>query len=62
MALLCCVDLQALRSIGYKTKPVDTDVPFDPKQGIIPNVKGRVNIGRFVHGVGHVSSMYMYST
>ena len=36
------VCLQVLRSIGYKTLPVDGDVPFDPKKGIIPNLSGKV--------------------
>lgn len=36
------VCLQVLRSIGYKTLPVDKDVPFDPKKGIIPNLSGKV--------------------
>ena len=36
------VCLQVLRSIGYKTLPVDRDVPFDPKKGIIPNLSGKV--------------------
>ena len=36
------VCLQVLRSIGYKTLPVDKDIPFDPKKGIIPNLSGKV--------------------
>lgn len=43
-----CICLQALKSIGYKTKPVDKDVPFDPKGGIIPNMNGYVSTGKFV--------------
>ncbi|XP_072795635.1 NADPH:adrenodoxin oxidoreductase, mitochondrial isoform X2 [Vicugna pacos] len=31
-----------LSSIGYKSRPIDPSVPFDPKLGIIPNVDGRV--------------------
>ncbi|XP_042309383.1 NADPH:adrenodoxin oxidoreductase, mitochondrial isoform X2 [Sceloporus undulatus] len=31
-----------LSSIGYKSVPIDPAVPFDPKQGIIPNNLGRV--------------------
>ncbi|XP_060970827.1 NADPH:adrenodoxin oxidoreductase, mitochondrial isoform X2 [Cannabis sativa] len=31
----------ALKSIGYKSKPVD-GLPFDNQQGIVPNIKGRV--------------------
>ena len=34
--------LQVLRSIGYKTVPLDNDVPFEPKMGIIPNIAGKV--------------------
>ncbi|PON54962.1 Ferredoxin-NADP+ reductase, adrenodoxin-type [Trema orientale] len=30
-----------LKSIGYKSKPVD-GLPFDNKKGIVPNIKGRV--------------------
>eukprot|EP00731_Ephydatia_muelleri_P028922 Em0020g566a len=40
----------ALRSIGYKTKPVDKDVPFDPKGGIIPNMNGYVSTGLYCSG------------
>ncbi|XP_039715236.1 NADPH:adrenodoxin oxidoreductase, mitochondrial isoform X3 [Pteropus medius] len=31
-----------LSSVGYKSRPIDPSVPFDPKLGIIPNVEGRV--------------------
>ncbi|XP_028339054.1 NADPH:adrenodoxin oxidoreductase, mitochondrial isoform X4 [Physeter macrocephalus] len=31
-----------LSSIGYKSRPIDPSVPFDPKLGVIPNVEGRV--------------------
>ncbi|XP_061472085.1 NADPH:adrenodoxin oxidoreductase, mitochondrial isoform X1 [Rhineura floridana] len=31
-----------LSSIGYKSLPIDPAVPFDPKQGVIPNHLGRV--------------------
>ncbi|XP_053155062.1 NADPH:adrenodoxin oxidoreductase, mitochondrial isoform X2 [Hemicordylus capensis] len=31
-----------LSSIGYRSLPIDTSVPFDPKQGIVPNSSGRV--------------------
>jgi adrenodoxin-NADP+ reductase len=31
-----------LRSIGYKTIPVDKDVLLEPRTGVIPNVAGRV--------------------
>ncbi|XP_037349429.1 NADPH:adrenodoxin oxidoreductase, mitochondrial isoform X2 [Talpa occidentalis] len=31
-----------LSSVGYKSCPIDTSVPFDPKLGVIPNVEGRV--------------------
>lgn len=40
----------ALRSIGYKTKPVDKDLPFDLKKGIIPNSKGYVRTGLYCSG------------
>ncbi|XP_029456455.1 NADPH:adrenodoxin oxidoreductase, mitochondrial isoform X3 [Rhinatrema bivittatum] len=32
-----------LSSIGYKSLPIATSVPFDAKQGIIPNTMGRVH-------------------
>ncbi|XP_051530865.1 NADPH:adrenodoxin oxidoreductase, mitochondrial isoform X1 [Myxocyprinus asiaticus] len=31
-----------ISSIGYKTIPIDPDVPFDPRRAIIPNDMGRV--------------------
>lgn len=31
-----------IRSIGYKTVEVDSDVPYDPATGTIPNIAGRV--------------------
>nr|KAF6456028.1 ferredoxin reductase [Rousettus aegyptiacus] len=31
-----------LSSVGYKSRPIDPSVPFDPKLGIIPNMEGRV--------------------
>ncbi|XP_066242964.1 NADPH:adrenodoxin oxidoreductase, mitochondrial [Saccopteryx leptura] len=31
-----------LSSVGYKSRPIDPSVPFDPKLGIIPNKEGRV--------------------
>ena len=37
-----CSVAQVLRSIGYKTIPVDKDIPLDAGSGIIPNVAGRV--------------------
>lgn len=33
---------KVLRSIGYKTLPVDSGVPYDEKKGTIPNKQGRV--------------------
>ncbi|PFX31886.1 NADPH:adrenodoxin oxidoreductase, mitochondrial [Stylophora pistillata] len=30
------------RSIGYKSIPVDDEVPFDMRKGVIPNINGRV--------------------
>ena len=31
-----------LRSIGYKSLPIDPDLPFDTSKGLIPNSRGRV--------------------
>ena len=31
-----------LRSIGYKSVPVEAGIPYDEKRGIIPNINGRV--------------------
>uniref|UniRef100_A0A8C4N4S2 NADPH:adrenodoxin oxidoreductase, mitochondrial n=1 Tax=Eptatretus burgeri TaxID=7764 RepID=A0A8C4N4S2_EPTBU len=31
-----------LRSIGYRSLPLDPDVPFDKRRGVIPNNRGRV--------------------
>ncbi|XP_006869658.1 PREDICTED: NADPH:adrenodoxin oxidoreductase, mitochondrial [Chrysochloris asiatica] len=31
-----------LSSMGYKSRPIDPSVPFDPKLGVIPNMEGRV--------------------
>lgn len=31
-----------LRSIGYRSVPIDPAVPFDKHAGIVPNNKGRV--------------------
>lgn len=31
-----------LRSIGYKSIPLQEGVPFDHKMGVIPNIEGRV--------------------
>lgn len=31
-----------LRSIGYKSRQIDPDIPFDESQGVVKNVKGRV--------------------
>ena len=33
---------KVLRSIGYRTLPVDTGVPYDEKKGVISNDQGRV--------------------
>jgi len=30
------------RSIGYKSIPIDDQVPFDARKGVIPNINGRV--------------------
>ena len=37
-----CSAAQVLRSIGYKTIPLDKDIPLDAGSGIIPNAAGRV--------------------
>ncbi|XP_010629047.1 NADPH:adrenodoxin oxidoreductase, mitochondrial isoform X2 [Fukomys damarensis] len=37
--LLCGL---VLSSVGYKSRPIDPSVPFDPKLGVIPNTEGRV--------------------
>ncbi|XP_075418298.1 NADPH:adrenodoxin oxidoreductase, mitochondrial [Tenrec ecaudatus] len=29
-------------SVGYKSRPIDPSIPFDPRRGIIPNKEGRV--------------------
>lgn len=34
--------IQVLRSIGYKSIPLQEGVPFDHKMGVIPNIDGRV--------------------
>ena len=31
-----------LSSIGYKSRPIDPSVPFDPKLGVVPTMEGRV--------------------
>lgn len=31
-----------LSSVGYKSRPIDPSVPFDPKLGVIPHTEGRV--------------------
>lgn len=31
-----------LSSVGYKSRPIDPSVPFNPKLGVIPNREGRV--------------------
>ena len=40
--IACVCVAQVLRSIGYKTIPVDKDVLLEPRTGVIPNVAGRV--------------------
>jgi len=39
-----------LRSIGYKSILIDPDIPFDKKQGIVPNKHGRVEdeLGKYL--------------
>ena len=32
---------------------MDKDVPFDPKQGIIPNTKGHVSTGKVMSRAGN---------
>ena len=34
--------LQVFRSIGYKSIPIDDQIPFDKRGGVIPNINGRV--------------------
>ena len=34
--------LQVFRSIGYKSIPIDNQIPFDKRRGVIPNINGRV--------------------
>ena len=34
--------LQVFRSIGYKSIPIDDQIPFDKRRGVIPNINGRV--------------------
>ena len=48
LTLFCCPPNKVLRSIGYKTLPLDKDVPFDPRLGIIPNEGGRVVDGELM--------------
>ena len=36
------VYLQVFRSIGYKSIPIDDQIPFDKRRGVIPNINGRV--------------------
>lgn len=33
---------QVFRSIGYKSIPLDNEVPFDRRKGVILNINGRV--------------------
>ena len=33
---------KVLRSIGYKSIPLQEGVPFDKRMGVIPNIDGRV--------------------
>jgi len=33
---------KVLRSIGYKSIPLQEGVPFDNRMGVIPNIDGRV--------------------
>ncbi|EDO29182.1 predicted protein, partial [Nematostella vectensis] len=40
-----------LRSIGYKSQPIDESIPFDHKRGVIPTNKGRVISGAIVPGL-----------
>lgn len=39
-----------LRSIGYKSLPVDPELPFNPQTGIVPNQEGRVLPGLYAAG------------
>lgn len=40
-----------LRSIGYRSLQIDPDIPFDEKQGVIRNDKGRV---QNINGKSHI--------
>ena len=40
------VYVQVIRSIGYKSLPVDENLPFDTRKSIIPNLRGRVISGK----------------
>lgn len=42
LSITCRALFQVVRSIGYKTVPLDKDIPLDPMTGIIPNIAGRV--------------------
>ena len=39
-----------LRSIGYFAVPVESDIPYDAKKGIVPNVDGKVEPGLYCAG------------
>lgn len=45
--------VQVFRSIGYKSVPIDETVPFDHKNGVIPNEDGRVlgTTGKIEHSL-----------
>ena len=43
--VLLFFSLQVLRSIGYRTLPIE-GVPFDSKLGTIPNTAGRIKQGK----------------
>ena len=54
MCYLLPLLLQALRSIGYRTLPVEDGVPYDAKLGIVPNISGRVIESELVHSHAHL--------
>lgn len=34
--------MQVIRSIGYRSLPIDASIPFDSKRFIVPNTHGKV--------------------
>ena len=50
-----------ITSIGYKSLPIDPEVPFDPRKAIVPNTLGRVQQAAGTHG-GVTSRYRLLST